>query len=440
MRSFAIFIYEWKHFIRSPFKVVALILFIAAGIYALHNGANLYKQQVAEIDKIQEDSNEDRQMYLAYYEKGEKGPSGRPWVDVTTPFWAIWYTPVYHFKSPSPAIVYSIGQAEQYGFYKRVTFQSSPYDADLAEEIANPERLQSGTLDFSFVMLYLAPLLLLILLYNIKGAEVDAGFLHLVHVQTHSGTAWLLARVAFYGLLLMIVVLGLMIYGAFLTSVFKATSSIFWQIFALTFSYLFLWELVFLGILNKGKSSLGNTLKMVGVWLLFAFIIPAIVHQWVSIKHPANLMTDLIDAQRDKRNELYEQPDSVMQAQLNALFPEIIDSPVAQDDARRGQARSYSSSALANELLKESIAIIESSNEAKNELIQSSYWFSPVTFFQNKINSLSQTHFQNYQHYRTEIQSLIDKQVRVMVLDIWNDAKVDKQKYLEYNQILVDLQ
>ena len=98
-------------------------------------------------------------------------------------------------------MVYSIGQAEQYGFYKRVTFWASPYDADMAEEIANPERLQTGTLDFAFVLLFLLPLLLLILLYNIKSAEAEQGFLPLIEVQTASKNAWLLARMSFYFLL-----------------------------------------------------------------------------------------------------------------------------------------------------------------------------------------------------------------------------------------------
>jgi len=31
---------------------------------------------------------------------------------------------------------------------------------------------------------------------------------------------------------------------------------------------------------------------------------------------------------------------------------------------------------------------------------------------------------------------LIDKRIEIMVLDIWNDVKVDKVKYLEYNKTL----
>lgn len=436
MNSMSIFLYEWKHFVRSPFKLVALVLFIVAGGYALHNGASLYKQQVAEIEKINKKANEQIQETIAYYDKGEKGPENRPWIDLTTPFWAVWNSPVYHFKTPSPAIVFSNGQAEQYGFYKRVTFQSSPYDADMSEEIANPERLQSGTLDFSFVVLYLMPLLLLIWLYNLKGAEADAGFLPLIYTQTSSKDSWLLARIAFYAILLLLVIFVLMLYGAFLTKVFDNAVAAFWQIFTLVLSYLFLWVLAFAFIIRGGSSSIGNTLKMVGVWLLFAFIIPAATQQWVTTQHPANLMTDLIDAQREERKELYEQPDSVIQAQLNTLFPDIVNSPVAKDSTKINLARNRSAIALANELTKKSVAEIETSNNAKNDLIRFSYWFNPVTFFQNKLNRFTQTHYQDYQNYREEIQTLIDKQIRVLVLDIWEDVKVAKERYLEYNQSL----
>lgn len=434
MNAFTIFLYEWKHFIRSPFKVMALLLFLIAGVYALHNGAYLYQKQAAEIEKINEKVQEQKQEIITFFEEGKKGPKDRPWVDITTPFWAVWNAPSYHYKKPSPALVYSIGQAEQFGFYKQVSFWSSVYDADMAEEIANPERLQSGTLDFSFLILYLLPLLLLIWLYNIKGAEADGGFLPLIYVQTGAKSGWLLARVAFYTSLLAVVVLGLMVYGAFLTDVFQQAGSAFGAIFGLIVLYLLFWTVAFSLILQSGNSSTGNTLKMVGLWLLFAFIVPAAVHQWVSTQHPVNLMTDFIDAQRDDRDQLFDQPDSVFQANLNHLFPEIPNSPVAKDSTRRKLAMNRSGAALANELTKKSVASIENDNDAKNDLIRFSYWFNPITFTQNKLNDLTHTHYQDYQDYRNEVQTLIDQKISLMVLDMWNGVEVDKERYLEYNQ------
>lgn len=436
MKNLNIFLFEWKHLLRSPFKIIALLLFIIAAIYGLHNGNDLYKKQISQIEKIQENIQKEKSETLALYEKGEKGPKARPWVDLTTPFWAIWYVPTYQFKNPSPAMVYSIGKTEQYGFYKKISPFASPYDADMAEEIANPERLQIGTLDFAFTLLFLLPLLLLILVYNIKSTEAEQGFLPLIEVQTTSKNYWLLSRMAFYTVLSAFTIIALLLYGATLTNVFETASDVFSKIMLYAILYLIFWSVIYFFILKSGKRILGNTLKMIGVWLLFAFIIPATVHQVVSIKKPSNLMTELIDADRDKKQELYDQPDSIFQKKLNIIYPFIEKSPVYLDSTKRASAMNRSASALINQLKKQSIKVIEIDSKEKNNMIKNTFWFNPVSFFQNKLNSFSGTHYDNYQAYRDTIQHSIDKRIDLLISDLWNDVMVDKTKFLEYNTIL----
>ena len=435
MKNLNIFLYEWKHFIRNPFKIVALLLFVLASIYGLHNGADLYEKQTTEIEKINQKAEEQKAKILSYYDKGEKSPEGRPWVDFTTPFWAIWNVPTYTFKTPSPALVYSIGQSEQYGFYKQISVWASPFDADMAEEIANPERLQTGTLDFAFALLFLLPLLLLILTYNIKSTEAEQGFLSLIYVQTVSKNAWLLSRMLFYVSMLLLVTFALISYGAMLTSVFANAIDAFLQMLFYTLLYLAFWAAIYFIILQKGISILGNTLQMVGFWLFFTLIIPATVHQFVGITKPVNLMTDLIDVQRDGREKLFAQPDSVIDGKIFMLLPELKESKLANDTTKRLMLRNYSASALANQMVKEVTEPIAKENQDKNAIIRQSYWFNPLTFFQNQFNVIAQTHYQDYETYRKDIQGLVDKRISIMISDIWNDVKVDKEKYVEYNKI-----
>ena len=129
-------------------------------------------------------------------------------MDVREPYWSLRYTADYAIKSPSALLPLGIGQAEQYGYYKEVTFWSSTYDNDMVEEIANPERLVNGNIDFSFLVIYLLPLLLIILTYNVGGLEKDAQFERLIKIQTGSISKWLAIRFGFYvGLLLSTVLL-----------------------------------------------------------------------------------------------------------------------------------------------------------------------------------------------------------------------------------------
>jgi ABC-2 type transport system permease protein len=431
MRGISIFLYEWKHFSRSSFKIVALFLFCVASIYGLHNGADLYLKQHKEIEKLNEKVKADIDETIGYFDSGAKGPEARPRVDVTTPYWAIRNATTYHYKTPSPSIVYNIGQTEHYGFYKAITISSSPYDTDMAKEIANPERIQSGTLDFAFVLLFLLPLLLLVLLYNIKGAEAEQGFLALVYVQTGSKKWWIISRTLFYVFLLIAILLGLMLYGAALTNPFEDIAR-FWSIFALVVSYVLFWTLIYFFIISYGRSTVSNTLQMIGVWLLFAFIIPATIQQWVSIEKPTNLMIDVIDARRDKTEDIYAQTDANTDTQIFNLYPNFKTTKAAKDTLLINKVRRNSKRALVNNALKNATKSIDEDNAVKNQLISKTYWFNPLTYFQNSLNLLTETHYNDYQRYRNEIQQLVDKRLEVMLMDMWNDVTVDKKRYLEY--------
>lgn len=437
MKYLSVLLLEWKHFVRNPFKVIAWVLFVTAAVYGLHNGASLFNKQQKEIEAIYKKVKEQHEKNLDYYQQGVKGPPDRPWVDNTTPFWAIWNLPTYHIKQPETTMVYSIGQAEQFGFYKQISVWASPYDADMAEEIANAERLQVGTLDFSFVILYLTPILLLLFVYNIKSTESEQGFLNLIQVQWGANIqAWLIARIAFYMLIILLTLTLLILYGATLTNAISSAPEKVFQIFAVCSLYSLGWVTVYTIIIRYGTTLISNTLQMIGLWILFAFIIPSFVLQNISINKPVNLMLTFIDAQRDGREKIFAQPDSVIDKQLFSLYPQIENSPMAKDSINRILSRNFSASALVNHQLKLIINEINSINEDKNEIIESTFFINPTSYFQNKLNSIAGTHYHDYSNYKNEIQKLIDTRISILVHDIWFNKKVDSTRYMEYYNIV----
>jgi ABC-2 type transport system permease protein len=262
----------------------------------------------------------------------------------------------------------------------------------------------------------------------------------LIYVQTASQNRWILARVLFYVVLLTIINLALLLYGAILTGVFETAKDAFGLMVLFTVVYLLFWAVLYFLIIKSGKTIIENSLKMVGVWLLVTFIMPATVHQWVSIAKPINLMTDFIDAQREGPEERFEQADSLKLQQLFSLYPELENSALAKDTTQLNTLLSFCASAVENDFKKKAVLPISKENNAKNTLIKQTYWFNPLTFFQNQINTISQTHYDDYENYRNEIQYLIDKRIHTMVLDTWNDLKVDKSKYLEYQVSLKSLE
>ena len=304
----------------------------------------------------------------------------------------------------------------------------------MSEEIANPERLQIGTFDFSFALLFLLPLVLVILLFNVKSNEIEQGFMSLIEVQVTSRNSWIIARVGFYSFLALLVSYGLILYGSFLMTSFQSIKTAIASMMLYTFFYVLFWSTLFLLIIIKNKNLLSIILQMSFSFILFAFITPGIVHQVLSINYSVNLMTDLIDV-RDQRQELYGKPHDVINSQLKIIYPQIENGSIIDDSLKVKSALSQSIPALVNNIKKNNIDIVEEEIKSKIDFVNKFNILNPVVFFQNKINALSKSHYDNYQAYRNEIQSLIDKQINVLIEDIWSGRKVDERRYKEYSKI-----
>ena len=180
--NLSIFLFEYKHFIRNKAKLFSYIFFMLLCIFSIYNGYEIMHKQLNTITEIKDKQELEFNKIIEWFEN-EKGPDDKPWVDIEDPYWSIRYTPSYVVKMPSVLFPLGIGQSEQFGFYKKVNRWSSSFDTDMVEEISNYERLINGNIDFSFLIIFLLPILLIILTYNINGLEKDLNFNKLISIQ-----------------------------------------------------------------------------------------------------------------------------------------------------------------------------------------------------------------------------------------------------------------
>ena len=423
---------EFAHFKRSPFKVISLILFLMAIVYGCQNGYDLLKRHDAEIMSIKSINEDSINKAIIQFEEIEKGTIDKPRRDPTVPYWAIWNTPSYAFKYPSPMMVFSLGQSEQYGYYKRVTNWSTIFDSDLAEEIANPERIAIGTLDFNFVLLYLSPILMIILLFNIGGLEKDLKFDQLIYLNNITKKDWLLSRFTFYYLIIFCSIFCLMVPYALASQVFQYEMSQFFNLIILISLYILLWTALFYFINFFGKGSSDQAIKMISIWLTFCIIIPGAIHQISSLKYPTNYMTDYLDVSREQESEIFKLPADTSRIKLLENFPRLKNTLYAADTSINKSIINRSLSGLVNILNKNVGYKIENSNEEKNEFINKFSMVNPIVFFQNKVNQITKTDYYAYKSYRSDIQEMIDKKINLILDDTWDKIVVDKARYVQY--------
>jgi ABC-2 type transport system permease protein len=432
--------YELLHLKRDAFKIAAIILFTLASAYGLYNGYSLYDNRLSEISSIKEISDKQHQEAFGYYEEGLQGPESRPWVNVNLPFWAMWYGTHQEFDTPSPLMTYSVGQAEQFAYYKRVSVWSTGFDKDLTAEISNPERVALGTLDFSFVWLFLMPLLLIVLTYSIHGLEKDLGFNKLIKVQQSKTNKWIINRFIAIGLFFTLLLILLTIVPAILGGFLTGMSYQIFLIFLYNFGYLVLWVVLLTFISIKGSGQRDIAIKMVGLWLILTIVLPGFVHQYISLKHPTDLMMDIINAQRDDREEIYALPLEEVKEIVFTAYPALRESKLntVNDTWLSRPARSGLFRTALNLHMNEKINEVIQSQEERNAAIKALYIINPVMAFQNRINALSKTDFTNNQHFRERIQEKAALINEILIKEEWNDAEVDETRFKKYIKLKLD--
>ena len=426
--------FEYFHLVNAPYKIISILLYAISIFYGCQTGYDLFKKHNIEIKSIENKNSDFENKMLVQYDELEQGLIEKPRRDPTVPYWAIWNTPSYALKNPSAMIVFSTGQAEQYGYYKKVTNWSTIFDNDLAEEIANPERLALGTLDFGFVLLFLTPILLVILLFNIGGLEKDNGFDKLIYLNDISKKAWLATRFSYYFLIVFTLICFLLIPYAVLSGALTNELTNFFRLLALIFLYVFLWTSVFYLINYLGKGSVDQAIKMISVWVVLSIIMPGLFHQIASIKFSTNYMVDYLDVARDQRYEIFDMSTDTLQKELLGSFPMLKNSAYAQDTTIDKGIVNRSISGLVNILNKKAAVKIEEESELKNKYVRSTLILNPIMYFQNKINEISNTDYYAYRRYRENIQNTIDKKIDFILRDTWNREEVDKERYIGYLQ------
>ena len=423
MRFFNVFLYEFHHFRRSTAKVLTYLIFVFACVYSIYSGFDLQNKQKATIEDIESKQQQELLFVSNFFNKLTVLPAA---LDV------LGYIPISATKKPSPLMPLGIGQAEQYGYYKNITNWSSTYDNDMVEEIANPERLVNGNIDFSFLVIFLLPILIIIMTYNIRGLEQDFRFDKLIKIQYGSVSQWIFIRFSFYILLLLLTVIFFMVCVAVMNNAIGAYLFELTSLILLLVGYVLFFAAIFYFIVLRSYGSSTIAFKMISIWLLLCVIIPGAVHQFASIVHPAHYMTDYLDANREEAYEVFELPIDSVYLRLFKVYPDLSETIHAKTNELNRDFRRNAISAIVNNMNKIAIEKIEEKNSEKNQLIRATYWFNPVSYVQNQWNHYTATDYYSYRDYRIRIQETLDTKLRLLNFESWDERKVTVAIYENY--------
>jgi ABC-2 type transport system permease protein len=289
-----------KNILRSSGVQIGLALILVLGVVSLFVGKQFTDKNIkdftetADFQKVSlqrnADNHKDEIGYMLYYAK---------------------FSIV---NQALPITSLAIGQRDVNATIKSLTIrglEAQKYDS----ELNNPFNLLIGNIDFSFVLIYLFPLLIIAFTYNIISEEKESGTWNIVMVQSSNPFLWIvklfIIRVfLIIGVLLLLLILAVLFLNIPLNQTFFAFVSI-------ALLYIIFWFGLCFWVASLQKSSNFNALVLLSSWIALLIVIPAALNNYLTNKYP---VPEALDTTVKQRKGYHEKWDKDKQTTLKSFY------------------------------------------------------------------------------------------------------------------------
>lgn len=294
--------HEWRALSAdATLWVVAGVFTLAIG-YGVWSGARWVGFQRTALAAVQAEER-DRYVRLAnQVAELAKGGKVSPFADPRSPSnVGRRLGPRYATMPPGPLAALAIGQSDLLPSYFRVSTDARA-EVMAATEIENPLRLLVGRFDLAFVLVYLYPLLILALTYNMVSAEKEQGTLALALSQPVSLATLMTGKVVVRALLLIGIVVGVSAFALLSTGTsFGAEGVATWFTLwvAVVAAYGAFWFALAVFVSALGRASASNATIVASAWLVLVVLLPAFFNLVVNALYPVPSRVEMVQAMRE---------------------------------------------------------------------------------------------------------------------------------------------
>jgi ABC-2 type transport system permease protein len=234
--------------------------------------------------------------------------------------------PVVHEPNAWTALSTGLRDVHPYSRHLRFTgLVPQLYQAD----IANPLKQLAGSFDYGFVLIFLVPLFVIGVSYDVRSRDEDLGTEPLVCSQPVRLSRLLALRLALRAALVASVARALFAFAAaWLGLPLDARAGAF----ALaSLAYIALWFLLVFLVVSLRRSSAWNAITLAGAWIGWCVLLPALVNVALVTGAPARGGVELTLAQREQMNAGWDRPKRATLDPFFARRPEWAGTAVPED-------------------------------------------------------------------------------------------------------------
>jgi ABC-2 type transport system permease protein len=391
---FHILRFEWKLLWRSNMIKLLLMVMLGVGIYGIYFG------------KFEIEKQNDRIAEVKQYEQ-ERFDSLLTWINLDTSILAnkekFQHAVLpegagrsYHFEfcktnEASPTAGLCLGQRDLFPVYYQLNMTDLTRQLNTGE-LVNPMKLLTGNFDLSYVFIFLLPLLIISLFFNLYAGEKEGGTLSLLLAQPTSIDIIFLGKgilrfVLVFGISTILLVLGFLIQGV---SIVEHANLFFQWLFSILI-YSFLWALIMAWILALKKGTAVSAMLGLGIWLLTTLISPALLNLVASAYQPLPNRAEITHSIRELNGKNWDSPKSYVLNKFYSEYPQF-----AQEDTTHFYKWYYAGFSVLDKETKPLKNKFEAQVNNRNQLLEKWMWISPAALLHEHLASISKTNRTNH--------------------------------------------
>jgi ABC-2 type transport system permease protein len=301
----------FKNFIRSKGTIIGLIFLLLICFISLLIGQQFQQKQQKNISEA------------ALYQKEHIARNAAFHQDEIGLL--LYYIKFSLVNKTVPVNSLAIGQRDVNPSIQSVTIrglEAQKYDS----ELNNPNNLLSGNIDFSFVLIYLFPLLIIAFSYNLVSEEKESGTWKIVATQSTNTFLYIL-KLFYIRILSLTALLSIVLFCAVLFLNIPMDES-FFTFYGIAILYLLFWFAVCFFIVSLQKHSNFNAVILLTIWLFLIIILPATINTYIVNKYPIPEALELTVKQRNAYHEKWDMDKKFTMDKFYSHYPQFRHYPL----------------------------------------------------------------------------------------------------------------
>lgn len=399
------------NFLRSKGLLFGLLLLFFTGLVSLHIGKIFLEQQATIEEKTAEFQQESHQQNIDY-NYSEIG--------------LLLYYIRFGIVNETPALAgLAIGHRDIQSSVKSVNIRNLE-EQKHSTKLLNPFYQLLGNMDFSFVLIYLFPLIIISFCFNLLSEEKEGGTWRLILSQSENPqqvirTKLLIRLASVLGILVLLLIIGkfylnIPLDGAFIS--YGLTAIL----------YLLFWFALAWWVVSLQRSSAQNALLLLLTWVLLTIIIPSSVNALVVNLYPVPEAYSSVVDSRDGYHTKWDLPKEPTIKKFTDHYPQFVKYKHPE-----GQSFSwfwyFAMQQMGDDEAVEATKAMKAKLQQRNTFSQTVGYLFPSMHAQLSLNTLSRSDMTNYLNFTSALEKFHEAKRLYFYPRIFDDSPIADENW-----------